>query len=291
MWFFRRQEAIFVRKIAYFCNMILKANCKINIGLDILAKRPDGFHEVQTVMYPVSGLYDTLHITPNGSGRSRLTVKGLAIDCPEEDNICLKACRIMRERFETEGVDILLEKRVPFGAGLGGGSSDATAVLLAHNELFSLGLSAEQLEVIAAELGSDTSFFVRNIPRLCTGRGEILSPTDVNLDGMTLVVVKPDDFVSTREAYAGVVPAKPLHALADSVRRPVGEWTGVVKNDFEPHIFKAHPRIGELKSALLSQGALYAAMSGSGSAVFGIFDGEASFTPPFEGLFVHVQRL
>ena len=271
--------------------MIIKANCKINIGLDITARRPDGFHEIATVMYPVRNLYDTLTVEKNGLDRSRLEVRGMAIDCDDAQNICMKACRLMRERYGTGGVDITLEKRIPFGAGLGGGSADATAVITAHNEIFGLGLTGSELEEAAAQLGSDTAFFVRNTPQLCTGRGEIMKPAAVNLDGMFLVLVKPEDSVSTREAYAGVNPAMPEHPLEESVARPAAEWNGLVKNDFEPHIFAAHPRIAQLKSALLKQGALYAAMSGSGSSVFGIFGRETTFEPPFDGVFVHTERL
>ena len=171
-----------------------------------------------------------------------------------------------------DGVEIRLDKRVPFGAGLGGGSSDGTAVLLALDGLFGLRLSEAELIDLAAGLGSDTAFFVRNTPQLCTGRGEIMEPYPLCLVGMTLVVVKPDVGVSTREAYAGVRPHVPEVPLAERLRRPVVEWQGLVTNDFEPHIFAAHPAIREARDSLLAAGAVYASMSGSGSAVFGLFD-------------------
>ena len=271
--------------------MIVTANCKINIGLDILRRRADGYHDLETLMYPVRSLYDTLEIVPNDTAHSRLETRGLQIDCPADDNICIRACEIMRERFGTGGVDITLHKRIPFGAGLGGGSSDGVAVLKAINELFGLNLSTDMLIELDAALGSDTSFFVRNEPQICTGRREIVTPAEVNLDGLTIVLAKPDEGVSTREAYAGVTPSIPTLRLGDAVRRPVAEWQGVVKNDFERSVFAAHPRIGELKQSFLQQGAIYASMSGSGSSVFGLFDREIDFSAPFAGIFIHSERL
>lgn len=194
--------------------------------------------------------------------------EGLAVDCEPEQNICIKAFRLMHDRYGVDGVAIRLDKRVPFGAGLGGGSSDGTAVLLALDRLFDLHLPEAELIARAAELGSDTPFFVRNSPQFCTGRGEIMSPFPLDLAGLTLVIVKPDEGVSTREAYAGVRPWVPSVPLAERLRRPVAEWQEIVTNDFEPHIFAAHPAIRTSKRNLLDAGALYASMSGSGSAGF-----------------------
>ena len=241
--------------------MILKANCKINLGLDILRRRADGFHDLETVMFPVAGLYDEVEVVRTAAPGAEFRAEGLAVDCAPEENICLKAFRLMQRHYGVDGVAIRLGKRVPFGAGLGGGSSDGTAVLLAVNELFALGLSDAELIARAAELGSDTAFFVRNTPQLCKGRGEVMEPFALNLKGMTLVIVKPGEGVSTREAYAL------------SLGRPVAEWQGLVTNDFEEHIFAAHPAIRAAKERLLAEGAVYASMSGSGSAVFGLFAG------------------
>lgn len=251
--------------------MILKANCKINLGLDILRRRADGYHDLETVMFPVRGLYDELEVVRSTTPGVVFEASGLAVDCPADDNICLKAFRLMHDRYGVDGVRIRLDKRVPFGAGLGGGSSDATAVILALDELFALGLSEAERMACAAELGSDTAFFVRNTPQLCTGRGEVMTPFELPLDGMTLVIVKPAEGVSTREAYAGVRPHVPAVPLAERLRRPVAEWQGVVTNDFEPSVFAAHPAIRRIKERLLDAGALYASMSGSGSAVYGLF--------------------
>lgn len=271
--------------------MILKANCKINIGLDVLRRRDDGFHDVETVMFPVRELFDIVDVSPNGTDHSRLTVKGIPVDCSDEDNICIRAARTMSELYGTGGVDITLDKRIPFGAGLGGGSSDGVAVIKAVNSIFGLGLGDKELIDAAAHFGSDTAFFVRNTPQLCTGRGEIVTPIEVDLQGFNLVVAKPDEGVSTREAYAGITPSLPKHPLAELITHPVWEWQGTVKNDFEQSVFPAHPRIEQLKRSMTEQGAVYASMSGSGSAVFGLFRRDTIFTPPFDGIFIHTEQL
>lgn len=252
--------------------MILRASCKINLGLDILRRREDGYHEVATVMFPVRGLFDVVEVTRRAAPGAGFRAEGLAVDCAPDDNLCLRAFRLMHERYGVDGVEIRLDKRVPFGAGLGGGSSDATAVVLALDELFALRLPEDELIACAAALGSDTAFFVRNVPQLCTGRGEIMTPVSLDLHGLLLAIVKPSEGVSTREAYAGVHPRVPEVPLLERLRRPVGEWQGLVTNDFEPTVFAAHPAVRAAKEELLAAGALYASMSGSGSAVFGLFD-------------------
>lgn len=252
--------------------MIIKAYCKINIGLRIVRKRPDGYHELQTVMYPVRELYDVVSVEAMEGVGVEFVGRGIVVDCPEDKNLCVRAARLMQERYGVGGVRIELDKRVPFGAGLGGGSSDATAVLVAMNDIFSLSLDEPTLIALAAELGSDTAFFVRNSPQLCEGRGEIMTPVDLNLRGLWLVLVKPDEGVSTREAYAGVKPAVPARSLVERLADPITQWQGSVKNDFEPSVFAAHPVIADVKQQLLEAGAVYASMSGSGSTVFGLFD-------------------
>ncbi len=251
--------------------MKVQACCKINIGLDVLRRRADGYHDLETVMYPVRGLCDELEIDRIEGEEVQFSVQGIAVDCPAEDNLCVKAWRRMRESYGIGGVRIALHKRIPFGAGLGGGSSDATAVLCAVDRLFGLQLREEELIRHAAALGSDTAFFVRSAPQLCTGRGEVMQPCAIDLGGYTLVLVKPDEGVSTREAYAGVRPAVPAVRLLERLAWPVERWQGSVKNDFEPSVFAAHPVIGEIKERLLAAGAVYASMSGSGSAVYGLF--------------------
>lgn len=249
--------------------MNIKANCKINIGLDVLRRREDGYHDLSTVMFPVKGLYDELTIEP--ADTSSLTIVGIEVDCDHEQNICMKALRLMQQRYGIGEVSITLDKRIPFGAGLGGGSADGTAVIVALNEIFALNLDEATLIAIAAELGSDTAFFVRNTPQLCEGRGEIMTPVELNLKGYWLVLIKPDESVSTREAYAGITPTIPEEPLMERLAQPIEMWQGSVKNDFEVSVFAAHPIIGEVKQMLIDAGATYASMSGSGSAVFGLF--------------------
>ena len=253
--------------------MILRANCKINLGLDILRRREDGFHDLETVMLLVSDMFDVVEVE-RVEGEPVFVSKGLVVDCKAEDNLCMKAHALMQQLYGVGSVRITLDKRVPFGAGLGGGSSDATAVILAINELFELGLSEDKLIDAAAMIGSDTAFFVRNTPQFCSGRGEKMEPIELPLQGKYLAIAKPQEGVSTKEAYSGVKPAVPTVRLADALKRPIEEWRALVKNDFEGHILESHPAIAELKNAMYEAGAVYASMSGSGSAVFGIFDAE-----------------
>ena len=269
--------------------MIIKANCKINLGLNVLRKRDDGYHELETVMYPVRELYDIVDVEPTESGIS-LTTTGIEVDCPMDKNLCVRAARLMQERYGVGGVDIKLEKRVPFGAGLGGGSSDATAVIIAINRLYGLGLEDDVLASIAAELGSDTPFFVYNRAMLCRGRGEIMSEIDVNLKGLWLVVAKPKCGVSTAEAYRGVKASLPEVSLTERLQAPIEAWQGSVVNDFEPNIFMAHRDIADIKLQLLNAGAIYASMSGSGSALFGLFKEPPQLRLPDE-VFLHVERV
>lgn len=254
--------------------MIIKARCKINLGLDVLRRREDGYHDLETVMLPVDGLYDTIEVVPSASASNEFCSLGIEVDCPAEQNLCLKAARLMQERYGVESVSITLHKRVPFGAGLGGGSSDATAVIMAMNEIFSLNLGEKTLISLAAELGSDTAFFVRSSAQLCRGRGEIMTPIEVDLRGLWLVLIKPNEGVSTREAYAGVTPCVPEIPLAERLKQPIAQWQGSVKNDFEKSVFAAHPSLATIKQQLLDAGAVYASMSGSGSTLFGLFDSQ-----------------
>lgn len=268
--------------------MKIKANCKINLGLDILRRREDGFHDLETVMIPVTELYDMITIEP--SEELQFIQTGIVVDCPPEKNLCLKAYNLVRSRHQIPPVKITLDKRVPFGAGLGGGSSDASAVIVALNTKFALGLSIKEMVDMAAALGSDTAFFIENKTQLCTGRGEIMSPIALDLKGLWLVVIKPPFGVSTAEAYSGVRPAVPARSLTERLMDDRATWQQSVVNGFEPHIFKAHPRLGELKQSLLNAGALYAAMSGSGSALFGLYESKPEIAFD-DDIFVHIQQL
>lgn len=269
--------------------MLAKAGCKINIGLDVLRRRSDGYHDIETVMYPIRELYDEIAVERCGS--LRFVQDGIAVDCADEHNLCVKAYRLMQQRFGIGGAEIRLTKRVPFGAGLGGGSSDATATIMLLNDLFGLALPERELLSLAASLGSDTPFFVRNEPQFCSGRGEVLAPVALPLAGKYVVIMKPDEGISTREAYSGVCPAVPSVRLGDALQMPLSQWRTCVKNDFEPHLFAAHPRLAQLKRYLYDLGAVYASMSGSGSAVFGLFNECPQVVPPFENIFIHIEIL
>ncbi|WP_300728925.1 4-(cytidine 5'-diphospho)-2-C-methyl-D-erythritol kinase [uncultured Rikenella sp.] len=258
--------------------MILFPHCKINLGLHITARREDGYHEIETLFYPVRGLCDAVEILPGStSGGIDFSSTGLAVDCPEEKNLCVRAAKILQDAFPEPfvaagGVRIHLHKTIPFGAGLGGGSADATAVLVGLDEVLALGLTVEKLVPFAARLGSDTVFFLYDRPMLGAGRGERLEPfPGLDLAGWRLLLVKPPVGVSTAEAYSLVMPRMPEAALDEILRRPVEAWRGRLVNDFEEPLFRRLPVLGEIRAELYRRGAVYAALSGSGSTLFGLF--------------------
>ena len=254
--------------------MISFPNAKINLGLNIVERRPDCYHNIETVFYPIP-LTDVLEIVPAADGTdTTLTCYGNPVDCPPEKNLVMKAYRLMQERYHVPAVSIHLYKHIPDGAGLGGGSSDAAHTLVMLNKMFKLELSDEELAGMAVQLGADCAFFIYNRPMIATGIGDVLSPVDVNLQGMTLLLVKPPVGVDTRTAYSRVKPQEPLMPLTDIISRPLPSWDGLLVNDFEPSVFAALPQLWLIKARLLDAGAQYAAMSGSGSTVFGIFDND-----------------
>jgi 4-diphosphocytidyl-2-C-methyl-D-erythritol kinase len=255
--------------------MITFPNCKINLGLRIFRRRADGYHDIETVMVPVRGLCDALEILRSETAGCTFSSSGLEIDGPVEKNLCVKAYALMRECYGVGGVKMHLHKHIPFGAGLGGGSADAAFTLKMLNELFELSLSTGEIQALAAELGSDTAFFVENRPALATGRGEVLSPIALDLSGYHLYIVKPLFGVSTAEAYAGITLSESGEPLIDLLSGDIRTWKETLTNDFEATVFPRHPELAAIKQRLYERGALYAAMSGSGSAVFGIFEGEA----------------
>lgn len=288
--------------------MILFPHCKINLGLHITARRPDGYHDIETLFYPVRQLCDAVEILA-GSDPAAIhredkknreivfTSSGLTIDCPEEKNLCVRAFRILYDAFpdrfrDTGGIRIHLHKRIPFGAGLGGGSADATAVLVGLNELLSLGLTTERLTSYAARLGSDTAFFLHDIPMLGRGRGEQLEPfSEADLTGQWLLLVKPDAGVSTAEAYSLITPRAHRRSLTEILRQPVEAWRGRLVNDFGEPLARRLPVLGKIEEELYRRGACYAALSGSGSTVFGLFR-ERPDTEDWEPTcFTHVERL
>lgn len=259
--------------------MLRLPNCKINLGLDVLRRRTDGYHDLCSLMLPVRGMCDAVELIP--APESSLKVFGAAIDCPPEQNLCMRALRLMQSRHGAGQAAIFLHKVIPSGAGLGGGSADAAAVILAANELFGLGLSQQQMERAAAELGSDVPFFIADRPVIATGRGEVLTPFDIDLRGLQLLIVKPSIHISTAEAYAGITPRIPVIPLEERLKAPIGTWRETITNAFEEHIFAKYPLLPQLKEELYAAGAIYAAMSGSGSALFGIFVENPKFIPKF----------
>lgn len=267
--------------------MILFPPCKINLGLSILARRADGYHDIETLMYPVAALCDALELIPSDEPGVRFSTSGLPVEGAPEQNLCLRAYEAFRARHPIGGVRMHLHKVIPMGAGLGGGSSDAASVVRALNDLFEKGLPPGELESIAAEVGSDTAFFVNSRPAFAQGRGERLEPFDIDLRGYRLLIVKPPFGVSTAEAYAGVTPAAAEISLAGLLRQPVAAWAGTLTNDFEPSVFGRYPGLARLKEELYAAGALYASLSGSGSALFGLFPGGVPVRwPAADDLFV-----
>ena len=265
--------------------MILFPPCKINIGLDILAKRQDGFHDIDTVMVPVNGFCDSLEIVPAENDAEddsvpEISFSGYCVDCPPEDNIVVKAWQLVRQHYRIGAVRVHLHKNIPFGAGLGGGSADAAYMLVGLNELFALGMPEQQLKDFALRLGSDVPFFLQDFPMRCTGRGEIMKSVSLPIHDMYVVIVKPDIFISTREAYSGVQPSIPDVDLAGRLAMPAERWRYCVSNDFETTLFPRYPRLGDIKNSLYDAGAVYASMSGSGSSLFGLFDSMPYFDAP-----------
>lgn len=261
--------------------MVTFPHCKINLGLQVGAKRPDGFHNIETCFYPVPRT-DILEIIP-APGLS-FSQSGIEVPGSPEDNLCLKAYHLLKKNFAIGEVKIHLHKLIPMGAGLGGGSSDAAFALQLLRTIFELTISDEQLKQFASQLGSDCSFFVGDAARIGRGRGEILSPTSLTLKGFYLVLVKPPIHVSTAEAYAALVPDPRPGAIEKTLHLPLARWREELKNDFEKPIFEKFPLISQLKEKLYSLGALYASMSGSGSSVFGIFENAVDLKNDFSGL-------
>lgn len=259
--------------------MITFPNAKINLGLNIVEKRPDGYHNLETVFYPVP-IEDALEVNVlnEGNAKFRLNQAGLQIEGEAGNNLVVKAYKLLDEKFNLPPVDIHLFKHIPSGAGLGGGSSDAAYMLKLLNEKFSLQLTQEALEEYAASLGADCAFFIRNTPTYAEGIGNIFSPISLSLEGYKIIVVKPDIFVSTREAFAQIKPHRPEVPLKEIVKRPIEEWKELMLNDFEESVFPQFPAIREIKEELYGEGAVYAAMSGSGSSVFGLFEPETELT-------------
>lgn len=242
---------------------------KINLGLHVIEKLPSGYHALETVFYPCDNYEDTIEITQ--TDQFSFALKNADFACEMEHNLCVKAYRLLQKQYDLPPVHLALTKQIPSGAGLGGGSADAALTLTMLNMLFSLNLTTQQLHEFAAQLGSDTAFFLYNTPMYATGRGEILTPVTLDLSKYRIEVLCPNISVSTAQAYSAIAPKKPKVSLKQIIRSPIESWKNLLVNDFEEVIFKQHPPLLQIKKEFYNRGAVYAAMSGSGSGMFGIF--------------------
>ena len=252
--------------------MVLFPNCKINIGLNVTGKRTDGYHDLETVFYPVA-VKDALEVIRSEEFNFHLT--GLSVNGTTENNLCVKAYYLLKKDFpDMPAVNIHLHKVIPMGAGLGGGSADGAFMLTMLNKKFQLHLSQEHLISYALQLGSDCPFFIINKPCFATGRGENLSPVHVDLSAYKIVLVNPGIHVSTKEAFSKLGPALPKKSIQQIIQQPMESWKEELRNDFEETVFRLYPEIQSIKEQLYSYGAVYASMTGSGSTLFGIFKPE-----------------
>ena len=257
--------------------MIVFPNCKINLGLHILRKRSDNYHDLETVFYPLP-LYDVLEIirSPEDNSALSFSTSGSLIEENNDNNLCVKAYNLLRRNHPTLTVaKIHLHKAIPTGAGLGGGSADAAFTLKLLNEKFGLQLSTGQLIDYASQLGSDCPFFIINKPAFAEGRGEILEPASLDLSAYKFIIINPGIHINTAKSFSGITPTLPSKSLKEIIQQPIHSWKNELVNDFEKSIFPQHPEIEAIKSKLYDDGAIYASMSGSGSTVYGIFDKDA----------------
>jgi len=266
--------------------MLTYPNAKINLGLNIIERRSDGYHNIETVFYPV-GLCDVLEVEPSDTCMDySFSSSGIDLGGDPEDNLIVKAFRLLRSDYQFPPIDISLIKQIPFGAGLGGGSSDAAFMLKGLNELFELKITNRKLEKYAAMLGADCPVFIKNKPVFATGIGNVFTPLKISLKGYFLMLVKPDIHVSTPEAYSLVVPEIPRYSLLELIQGPITSWKDTIQNDFEKSVFTVHPQIKAIKDKFYEMGAIYASMSGSGSSVYGIFLNEPVKTSVFNDCFI-----
>jgi 4-diphosphocytidyl-2-C-methyl-D-erythritol kinase len=253
--------------------MIVFPHAKINLGLSIISKRPDGFHNLETVFYPVP-LRDALEIVP--SDENLFFQTGLKIPGKQDDNLVLKTCRLLEKHHpHIKPLEIHLHKIIPLGAGLGGGSSDAAETIQLVNRFFKLKISSGTLSAYASEIGSDCPFFMQSAPCFATGRGEILEPLTLEISNYSLLLVHPEIRINTAWAFSKIRPSIPKYNLKQSISEPVQNWIYTISNDFEIPVFEAHPQLQIIKNRLYEAGAIYASMTGSGSTIFGIFDKSA----------------
>ena len=270
--------------------MVSFPNAKINIGLNITEKRPDGYHNIETIFYPI-GLCDKLSFEIAKGDETSLSISGIKIDGDPNDNLIIRAYNLLKNNYYLPSLNIFLEKNIPFGAGLGGGSADAAFMLKMVNEEFNLNLTPIDLEKFAAELGADCPFFVLNKPVFASGIGNVFSNINISIKGYYIVLIKPNVYVSASNAYSGVKVQKSAFSLLNLSEKSISEWKDIVVNDFEKSVFLKFPAIAAIKETLYQQGALYASMSGSGSSVYGIFDKKVDVSTLFQDSFVWADFL
>ncbi|RZK44162.1 MAG: 4-(cytidine 5'-diphospho)-2-C-methyl-D-erythritol kinase [Pedobacter sp.] len=251
--------------------MLTFANAKINLGLNLVEKRTDGYHNLETIFYPIK-IYDAVELID--ADETSCTITGIDIPGKVEDNICLKAFSQLQHDFDLPNQKLVLYKNIPIGAGLGGGSADAAFLIKLINDKFKLQLSIKQMQDYASSLGADCSFFIENKPVFAVGKGDEFEDLSISLENYFLVLVKPPVHVSTADAFAGIKVEKPSNSLKKTIHLPVSEWKGSIVNDFEVTIFHKYPQIDRVKTKLYEAGAIFALMSGSGSSVFGVFEKE-----------------
>ncbi len=264
--------------------MLLFPNCKINLGLAVTGKLTDGFHTIETVMYPVP-LYDVLEMIISPKGKFSFQTSGLEIPGKPENNLVVKAYKLLTEDFDLKPVEIHLHKAIPMGAGLGGGSSNGAFAIKILNSIFNLNLNKKKMQQYAGRLGSDCPFFIENRPVLAKGKGDIFDKIEIDLPGYSFVIVKPDIHINTAQAYSMIKPAKNKISLKEIIVEPPDKWKGLLTNDFEHPVFENYPEIKAIKDKLYKLGATYTSMSGSGSAVYGIFREEPDLEDNFDGCF------
>lgn len=269
--------------------MITFPNAKINIGLDVLNKREDGYHNIDSLFYPLP-LKDALEIIPTG-GDLEFTSSGISLSCHGDDNLVVKAFRLLQSAYHLPNVKIHLHKNIPFGAGLGGGSADAAFALMMVNDMFELQISEDELIAYASKIGADCAFFIKNCPCMARGIGDELIEYPLDLKGKYIVLVKPDVAVPTADAYRYIKPGVPELSLQECLAQPIEKWKHTVKNDFEISVFKQHPLLANIKDDLYKMGAQYVSMSGSGSSIFSIFDKKIDIPSHMEEYFSFSYQL
>lgn len=260
-----------------------RPNSKINLGLRVVSRRPDGYHNLETVFYPIP-LQDEL--TVETAQDDEIIVEGIPVEGNPMNNLVMRVLHLLREEGHLiPSIRVILKKNIPSGAGLGGGSSDAAFMMKMLNEMFSLGLTIEKMEQLVSRLGADCAVFIQNKPVFAEGIGNLFTPIHLSLKGWHLVLIKPDDFISTKEAYALIEPKRPNTSLIQLVNEDVRLWNGLILNDFETSVFPHHPKVKEIRDELYNMGAVYAAMSGSGSSVFGLFTNQIALGDKFQECF------